>query len=259
MNLTFHKLQPKKKGLNFPTQPQQPQQLQQQPPQQQPNESINPQFLQPNQNQQSIIVTASPDPKPKAHYNEAMLLTSDYLHDSAFLPSSTYKQSSSSSIAGTIGSNANYSDSEASSHSYYRGNSLGSNSSIAPSVTSLTSSSIISNISGNSSNSSSSTTSSNSHGYSNQNHHRINTQQAMASNFNNSNRNHHHGHNRSGGSIASSSATDISSVYSSVPSQSIAVDGMAGMSDDMLYSGLILPGQQQSQVQDQRSYHPYRR
>lgn len=216
------------------------------------------QLLQPTENQQSIIVTTSPDPKPKPSYNEAMLLTSDYLHDSAFLPSSTYKQSSSSSIAGTIGSNANYSDSEASSHSYYRGNSLGSNSSIAPSVNSLTSSSIISNISGNSSNSSSSTTSSNSHGYSNQNHHRINTQQAMAASNNpERNRNHHHGHNRSGGSIASSSATDISSVYSSVPSQSNAVDSIVGMNDDVLYSGLILPGQQHTQ--DQRSYHPYRR
>lgn len=179
------------------------------------------------------------------------LLTSDYLQDSACLPTtSTCKQSSSSSIAGTIGSNANYSDSEASSHSYYRGNSMGSNSSIAPSVSSLTGSSIISNISNNNSNSSSSTTSSNSTNFSNQNHRRINTQTAnnQRGSFSYHHRNHHHG--RSGGSVASSNETDMSSVYSSMPSH---------LNNEQFDESFQYTQQGCTQNRQGSNYHPYRR
>ena len=198
---------------------------------------------------------------------QSTLKANEFLQDSAFLPAHqlNYKQSSSSSIAGTIGSNANYSDSEASSHSYYRGNSLGSNSSLAPSVSSLTSSSLVSNVSGNSS--SSSTRSNNSSvntGMSHQNRHHINIQPVPAINNDrpHGHRNFNH-HNRSGGggSVASSSATDISSIYSSATSQ-LNSDPYAGSINEHLYGSganyLTSPPGSSRQLASS-SYHPYRR
>ena len=198
---------------------------------------------------------------------QSTLKANEFLQDSAFLPAHqlNYKQSSSSSIAGTIGSNANYSDSEASSHSYYRGNSLGSNSSLAPSVSSLTSSSLVSNVSGNSS--SSSTRSNNSSantGMSHQNRHHINSQAVAAIDRPHGNRNFHH-HSRSGngggggGSVASSSATDISSIYSSANSQLNSDAYTASTQVNEHYLTSPLGNAANSRQLASSSYHPYRR
>ncbi len=178
-----------------------------------------------------------------------------------------YKKSSASSLAGTIGSTsttANYSDSEVSINSYRGSNA--SSSSIAPSVSSLNSGFSVSTsgISRNSNNSSHNGGSIS--GTSNQNRHHINNYNSGQQNRSGSsgggslrqnNRNIHHSHQRAG-SVSSNSKTDVSSVYSSVPSYKTSETHSTTHGTNNHHHSSSSSGATQQQSAS-RSYHPYRR